>query len=66
MSTDFLIKVIEDDDCPGYASVTWFSEPEYIYTDKPLGVRCKEDGSARDEQYGCSAHHTDKSFADHV
>ena len=41
-----------DDNNAGYALVTWFSEPEYIYSDNPLGPRCKEDGSSFDRQYG--------------
>ena len=48
---DNFFKVIDDDNC-GYASVSWFGEPVYIYPDNPLGVRCKEDGSALGRQYG--------------
>ena len=44
-------KVIDDDNA-GYAWVSWFDEPEYIYLDNPLGPRCKEDGSALGRQYG--------------
>ena len=44
-------KVIDDDNA-GYALVSWFTEPEYIYSDNPLGPRCKEDGSALGRQYG--------------
>ena len=44
-------KVIDDDN-PGYAEVAWFSEPEYLYSDNPLGARCKEDGSALGRVYG--------------
>ena len=40
-------QVIDDDHC-GYASVCWFSEPTYLYSDNPLGVRCGEDGSVLD------------------
>ena len=46
---NFFFKV-SGDKSPGYASVSWFSEPEYIYKDNPLGVKCREDGSGvRDE-----------------
>ena len=44
-------KVIDDDN-PGYAEVAWFSEPEYLYSDNPLGARCKEDRSALGRVYG--------------
>ena len=44
-------KVIDDDNA-GYASVAWFSEPEYLYTDNPLGSRCREDGAVLGRQYG--------------
>lgn len=44
-------KVIDDDNV-GYALVVWFSEPEYIYEDNPLGARCREDGSELGRQYG--------------
>ena len=37
---------VDGDDHPGYASVTWFSEPTYLYSDNPLGVRCSIDGQA--------------------
>ena len=43
---------VVDDDNFGYASVTWFSEPVYIYPDNPLGARCREDGSVLDRAYG--------------
>lgn len=42
----------DDDDCPGYASVEWFSEPTYLFDDNPLGVWVLEDGSAVKEQLG--------------
>lgn len=42
---------VEDDDCPGYASVRWFSRPTYPY-DAPLIVRVREDGSVVDSEYG--------------
>ena len=41
------------EDVPGYASVSWFSEPEYLYEDNPLGVRCRDDGSLIEDQVGC-------------
>ena len=44
-------KVIDDDNC-GYASVSWFGEPSYLYPDNPLGARCKEDGSVLGRKYG--------------
>ena len=44
-------RVIDDDNF-GYASVTWFSEPVYIYPDNPLGVRCREDGEELGRKYG--------------
>ena len=43
---------VVDDDNFGYASVTWFSEPVYLYPDNPLGVRCTEDGAELGRQYG--------------
>jgi len=46
---NFFFKIFGDK-TPGYASVSWFSEPQYIYKDNPLGVKCREDGSGvRDE-----------------
>ena len=45
-------QVIDDDDNPGYASVSWFSEPVFIYRDIPLGARCTEDGTELGKQYG--------------
>ena len=43
------------EDVPGYASVSWFSEPQYLYPyPNPLGVRCcREDGSLIRSQVGC-------------
>ena len=41
-----------DDDNPGYAHVEWFSEPEYLYANNPLGVRCREDGREIELEYG--------------
>ena len=44
---------VDDDDCPGYASVEWFSEPSYIFDDAiPLGVRVKLDGNNIDSEVG--------------
>ena len=31
-----------DDDCPGYASVTWFGAPEYPAHPNPVLVKCRE------------------------
>lgn len=44
--------MVVDDDNFGYAYVSWFSEPVYIYPDNPLGVRCREDGSVLGRAYG--------------
>ena len=44
--------VMDDENVPGYALVEWFSEPEYLYPDNPLGARCREDGSVLGRQYG--------------
>jgi len=43
---------IEDDDCPGYASLTWFGEPEYPF-DYPLVTRVNLDGPILKRTYGC-------------
>ena len=43
---------VDDDDCPGYASVEWFSEPTYLFDDNPLGVWVREDGSGLRDQLG--------------
>jgi len=45
---------IDDDDCPGYASVEWFSETTYLFDDNPLGVWVRQDGSAVRDQVGTS------------
>ena len=45
-------KVLGEPEHLGYASVSWFSEPEYLYPDNPLGVRCKEDGSEIEGEVG--------------
>ena len=44
-------KVIDDYN-PGYASVSWFGEPVYLYRDIPLGTRCVENGDELGRQYG--------------
>ena len=41
-----------DDVNPGYAHVQWFSEPDYLYADNPLGARCRVDGSVLNHTYG--------------
>ena len=43
---------VDDDCCPGYASVTWFSEPTYPYG-HPLVVRVGPDWSALHTEIGC-------------
>ena len=44
---------VDGDECPGYASVTWFSEPSYLLGGRtPLVVRVELDGSDIDRQYG--------------
>ena len=44
---------IDGDDCPGYASVTWFGRPTYLFGGKtPLGVRVRLDGSEIDRELG--------------
>ena len=44
---------IHGDDCPGYASVTWFGRPRYLFgTKTPLGVCCALDGAAIDKELG--------------
>lgn len=40
------------DDSPGYASVSWFSPPEYP-TETPLVVRVTDAGATLDADYGC-------------
>ena len=44
-------KVVDDGNF-GYAVVSWFGEPAYIYPDNPLGARCTLDGSALGRRYG--------------
>lgn len=46
---------VDDDDCPGYASVDWFSAPVYLFDDViPLGVSVTEDGSRVEREVGTS------------
>lgn len=46
---------IDDDDCPGYACVDWFSAPTYLFDDViPLGVCVGEDGSEVLREVGSS------------
>ena len=42
---------VDNDDCPGYASVSWFSVPEYPLC-TPLIVCVKADGRAIDTEHG--------------
>ena len=51
---------VDGDECPGYASVTWFSKPQYLLDGKtPLVVRVTGDGSEIDEVYGSIIRITD-------
>ena len=43
---------VEGDACPGYASIRWFSEPEYP-SGTPLVVRVDGDGSDVENEVGC-------------
>ena len=44
---------VDDDACPGYASVDWFSAPVYLFDDViPLGVSVTEDGVAVEREVG--------------
>ena len=43
---------VDDDDEPGYASVSWFSEPVYLL-DNPLVVQVKDDDGGLLREYGC-------------
>ena len=44
---------VEGDDCPGYASVGWFSEPVYIFgAEYPLGVCVNENGGDVEREVG--------------
>ena len=48
---DHFFKVVDDDNF-GYAAVSWFGEPSYLYPDNPLGARCALNGSVFDRKYG--------------
>ena len=41
------------DTCPGYASVTWFGEPDYPLGDNKLRVVVSGDGSSIKREVGC-------------
>ena len=43
---------VDGDDAPGYASVSWFSAPEYLF-DNPLVVSVREQGEEIDRECGC-------------
>ena len=43
---------VAGDECPGYASIRWFSEPEYPWG-TPLVVCVGDDGSAVHTEVGC-------------
>ena len=43
---------MDGDDCPGYASVSWFSKPTYLFRKTPLGVSCTLDGRQIDGELG--------------
>ena len=44
---------VEDDDCPEYASVSWYSEPLYIFgPEYPLGVCVNENGVEVEREVG--------------
>ena len=43
---------VDNHDAPGYASVQWFSEPEYPLT-TPIVVKVLDDGSTIRKQLGC-------------
>ena len=42
---------LENEDCPGYASMAWFGAPEYPF-DNPLVVRVNENGHDLTRRYG--------------
>lgn len=44
---------IENDNCPGYASVTWFGIPQYPLGSNRLEVVVSCDGSVLDREIGC-------------
>ena len=44
---------VDGDECPGYACVSWFSEPHYLFDGEvPMGVRVTEDGRRIDREVG--------------
>jgi len=45
------LQIAHDTDCPGYASVRWFSKPSYP-AGTPVVVRVNEDGSEIQQEYG--------------
>lgn len=46
---------VKGNDCPGFASVVWFSTPTYLFDDKiPLGVCVTDDGTEVDKDVGTS------------
>ena len=49
---------VDGDNCPGYASVSWFGAPRYPF-DNPLVVRVSEDGSDIDAELGSVVRITD-------
>ena len=49
---------VAGDSCPGYASVTWFSEPEYP-SGTPLVVSVRDNGDGLDAELGCIVRITD-------
>ena len=44
---------VDGDECPGYASVTWFGEPAYPLGSNKLEVVVSGDGSRLDSEAGC-------------
>ena len=51
---------MDGDECPGYASVTWFGKPQYLVGGRtPLVVRVSGHGRDIDEEYGSIIRITD-------
>ena len=44
---------VDGNNCPGYASVTWFGQPHYPLGDNRLEVVVSGDGSPIDSEVGC-------------
>ena len=44
---------VDRDDCPGYASVTWFGQPSYPRGDNRLEVIVSDDGEPIENEVGC-------------